>query len=390
MSATKGEKMLIHKHADIVNKRYTNSQSNFVTLESRLDQSLKLAQYFKAQLEQVIDEFKRRHKSNWKSFNDMTICKAIMVDADKILIDTTMQRPVNLKHIIKIINYFKETMVMAIQVYEDPQKPGYYIGWDGQHTAIVLYILITKLFGERLADFKFPVVIYPMKHKLEIRRNFILLNGDAKEPLEHIDKFIHQVYGVKVDGSDDPEWLDTAKKNDYLAQSGLFATNSKFGDEDEEGAFTLLADTLMSKSLKTRKHPEVTRMFTKYWVFLNPERPVEAKEARMLYEYFNSCYEQKINVDDQYLLDLVAFNKKYFEANFTETGSFWSKVKQAYEIWYQKANPETYAESGLKGFVTEPRCGIPFYIAQLKKSTELKTPKYDVNNGFTVNKDLLW
>jgi hypothetical protein len=229
-----------------------------------------------------------------------------------------------------------------------------------------------------------------MKHKLEIRRNFILLNGDAKEPLEHIDKFIHQVYGVKVDGSDDPEWLDTAKKNDYLAQSGLFATNSKFGDEDEEGAFTLLADTLMSKSLKTRKHPEVTRMFTKYWVFLNPERPVEAKEARMLYEYFNSCHEQKINVDDQYLLDLVAFNKKYFEANFTETGSFWSKVKQAYEIWYQKANPETYAESGLKGFVTEPRCGIPFYIAQLKKSTELKTPKYDVNNGFTVNKDLLW
>jgi hypothetical protein len=390
MSVTKGEKMLIYKHADIVNKRYTNSQSNFVTLESRLDQSLKLAQYFKAQLEQVIDEFRRRNQGKWKSFKDMNICKAIMVPADKILIDSTMQRPVNLKHIIKIINYFKETMVMAIQVYEDPQKPGHYIGWDGQHTAIVLYILITKLFGERLADYMFPVVIYPMKHKLEIRRNFILLNGDAKEPLEYIDKFIHQVYGVKVDGSDDPEWLDTAKKNDYLAQSGLFATNSKFGDEDEEGAFTLLADTLMSKSLKTRKHPDVTRMFSKYWVYLNAERPVEAKEARMLYEYFDACHSQNINVDDQYLLDLVAFNKKYFEANFTETGSFWSKVKKAYETWYQKANPETYAENGLKGFVTEPRCGIPFYIAQLKKSTKLKTPKYDVNNGFTVNKDLLW
>ena len=104
----------------------------------------------------------------------------------------------------------------------------------------------------------FPVVIYPVKHKLEIRRNFILLNGDAKQKIDFIDKYRQMVYGVKIDGSTDPEWLDTAKKNDYLSAAGLFATDKKFGDEEEEGAITLLADTLMSKSLKTRKHPEVT------------------------------------------------------------------------------------------------------------------------------------
>jgi len=108
------------------------------------------------------------------------------------------------------------------------------------------------------------------------------LNGDAKEELDFIDKYIQMVYGVKVDHADDDEWKDTALKNDYLAEAGLFATHAKFGDEDQPGAFTLLADTLMSKSLKTRKHPEVTRMFARYWSFLNEQRPVEPKEARQL------------------------------------------------------------------------------------------------------------
>ena len=143
-------------------------------------------------------------------------------------------------------------------VYRDPNKPDNYIAWDGQHTIIALYIILTKVFGERAASTMVPVVVYSSQQKLEIRRNFILLNGDAKETLDFIDTYKQMVYGVKVDGADYPDWVDTATKNDYLRDAGLFATHAKFGDEDEPGAFTLLADTLMSKTLKTRKHPEVT------------------------------------------------------------------------------------------------------------------------------------
>ena len=246
------------------------------------------------------------------------------------------------------------------------------------------------MFGERPANTMVPVVIYSSKQKLEIRRNFILLNGDAKETLDFIDTYKQMVYGVKVDGSTDPEWVDTALKNDYLRDAGLFATHAKFGDDDEPGAFTLLADTLMSNSLKTRKHPEVTRMFAQYWAYLNEERPVRAKEARQLYEYFNLCYEQGIEVDNDYLLKMVAFTKFYFEANFGEDGMFWDKVRMAYTTWYAKANPDSYEEFGLKGFTTEMRTGIPFLIAQLSKSTELKTPKYVPNNGFSVASKDLW
>ena len=376
-------------HAQTINGRYLKSTSHFVTLQQRLADALNSAPVFVNMLTAMVDEYKRRH-AEWLKFADLNLCKAIMVPMDKILIDTTMQRSLNLRHVLSILQHFRSTMTMAIQVYEDENKPGYYIAWDGQHTAITLYIILTKVFGEQTAKTLVPVVVYNVKHKLEIRRNFILLNGDAKEELDFIDKYIQMVFGVKIDKADDQEWVDTAVKNDYLAAAGLFATHNKFGDEDQPGAFTLLADTLMSKSLKTRKHPEVTRMFAQYWSFLNQQRPVEPKEARQLYEYFNLCYEQNITVDDAYLLEFVAFTKNNFDADFGPNGPFWDKVKMSYEEWYKKANPESFAEFGLKGFSSEMRTGIPFLIAQIKKSTKLKVPTFTPNNGFTVAKKDLW
>ena len=392
---TLGNYMTALSHADVVNARYLNSASNFISLQQRLNEALKHAPLFVAMIDGMTDEFKRRHKE-WTTFKHLELCKAIMVSMDKVLIDTTMQRSLNLRHILKILQYFKSTMAMAIQVYEDPEKPGYYIAWDGQHTAISLYIILTRVFGEQTASAMIPVVVYNVKHKLEIRRNFILLNGTAKQELDFFDKYGQMVSGTKVDGATDEEWVDTAKKNDYFAAAGLFATHSKLGDDDKPGAFTLLADTVMSKSLKTRKHPEVTRMFAEYWSYLAVERPVDAKEARQLYEFFNLCYEQDIVVDKAYLLEFVNFTRSNFDADFSPTGTFWAKVRLAYGSWYMTANQGStdVDKDGnliIRGFTTEMRTGIPFLIAQLKKSTKLKVPKFVPNNGFTVvNKADLW
>jgi len=390
----------MNTYAQKINSLYDVATSNFVTLQERLNKALAKAPFFTAQLDAVVDEFKRRNcmppcERGWTKFADINLCNAIQVPFNKIQIDETMQRELNMRHILKILSYFSESMVMAIQVYEDPENPDNYIAWDGQHTAIALHIILTKVFGERAATATVPVVIYSSQQKLEIRRNFILLNGDAKEQLEPIDIYKQMVYGVKVDGADYPDWLDTALKNDYLAEAGLFATHAKFGDEDEAGAFTLLADTLMSKSLKTRKHPEVTRMFAQYWAYLNETRPVRAKEARQLYEYFNMCFEQGITVDNDYLLKMVAFTKEYFEANFGENGMFWDKVKDSYTRWYRSKNENSddlneKGEVVVRGFTTEMRTGIPFLIAQINKSTNLKTPKYTPNNGYTVVAGDLW
>jgi len=380
-------------HAQKINDLFKKTSSHFVTLRERLNTSL--TGTFPAELTDAIAEFKRRNKK-WKSISDLHLCQALSTLLDKILIDTTMQREVNFEHVLSILDNFKETMVMAIQVYEDPEKPGYYIAWDGQHTAIVLYILATKILGERAADMTVPIVVYPVKMKAEIRRNFILLNGDAKKPLDFYDTFRQMVYGVKVDGSTDPIWEAAAKKQDYFESAGLFVTHEKMGDEDESGAFTLLADTIMSNSEKSLKDPEVTRMFSEYWALLRQDRPVQAKEARQLYEYFNLCFEQGIKVDQKYLVKFVQFTRDYFDADFSPNGPFWSKVKDAYTDWYDSVTPSDQKEYNAKaelivrGFTTEMRTGIPFLIAQLAASTKLPVPKYEANNGFLVKKTSLW
>ena len=62
---------------------------------------------------------------------------------DAILIDET-QRELNIRHILKILIKCIESMVMAIQVYEDPERHLKYIAWDGQHTIIALFIIQQK------------------------------------------------------------------------------------------------------------------------------------------------------------------------------------------------------------------------------------------------------
>lgn len=381
--------MTSRTHADKVNQQYNPTGSDPISLERRLTDSLALKPVFNNMLIGVVDEFKRRNKQ-FKSLKDIELCKSVDATLDQILIDTTMQRELNFNHVKGILSQFRNTMVMPIQVYEDPGYPGKYIAWDGQHTAVALFIIATKVFGERAAKMIVPVAVYPTHEKLEIRRNFILLNGDAKEPLDFIDTFKQMIFGVRVDGADDSNWIKANQKQTHLEQAGLFATNSKFGDEDKAGAFTLLADTIMTKNLNKAKDPQVTKYFAGYWSMLNADRPVQAKEARQMYEYFDACYQQDIKVDIDYIRELVGFTKEYFDANFSETGSFWDKVKMSYTRWYEAANPESYAEHGLKGFTTEWRCGGPFLIEQIKKSTNLKTPTYSPNNGYTVKSEDLW
>ena len=125
------------KHADIVNEQYNHKESNFVSLQTRITEAFKLAPKFEAQLEAVVEEFKRRNKDNWSSYSDMELVQAIPVDFSKILIDSTMQRPVNMRHVLKILNYFSQTMVMPIQVYKEGDN---YIAWTDN--ILVLHFIL--------------------------------------------------------------------------------------------------------------------------------------------------------------------------------------------------------------------------------------------------------
>jgi hypothetical protein len=95
------------------------------------------------------------------------------------------------------------------------------------------------------------------------------------------------------------------------------------------------------------------------------------------------------------MAEFVTFTKEFFEADFSPNGMFWSKVQNAYNNWYRSKNENSddlneHGEIIVRGFTSEMRTGIPFLIAQLKKSTKLATPKYVPNNGFTVLEQDLW
>ena len=381
-------------YADRINASYKQTSSHFVDLGSRLRYYNK--RRLAHDLAETINEFKGRHP-NIKEWKDLNLCKALSTALDKILIDTTMQRELNMEHIMNILDKFCGTMVMAIQVYEDPERPGCYIAWDGQHTVIALYIIGVMILGLRPQDIQIPIVVYNVKQKAEIRRNFILLNGDAKEPLDNYDKIRQMIFGVRTDGSKDAMWVAVNNRHDVFEKTGLFVTHSKMGDDDEIGAFTLLADTIMSSNIDNLKDLEVTKMFCNYWQTLGEDRAVDAKEARQVYEYFDACHRQGIKVDQAYMDEFVAFCRNYFNADWNAgkvAGPFWAKVRTAYDNWYRKQNPDGNVDKNgeikVRGYSTEWSCGGPFLIAQLNKSTTLKVPKFDATSGFTPAKKDLW
>ena len=105
-------------YAQKINSLYEVNTSNFVTLQERLEKAIAKAPQFKAQLEAVVDMFRRRNCSppterGWEQFADIKLCKGMSASMDTILIDETMQRELNIRHILKILSYFSESMAVS-------------------------------------------------------------------------------------------------------------------------------------------------------------------------------------------------------------------------------------------------------------------------------------
>lgn len=270
---------------------------------------------------------------------------------------------------------------MPICVYEDPAAPGKYVCWDGQHTIIMLYIIYAQILGEDVNDIDVPIVIYPSTMKAEMRECFIMLNGEAKQPLDPIDIFYQKIYGVRTDGSVNADWLLSEAKQQALESHDMFATNEKFGDEKQPGALTVLTE-LINDDFSL----EVTQAFCKYFkAVCDSNRPVRPKESWMLYNYFYLCDVQGIIVDDQYISDVATALQVVDSGDFNAL-EFFSTAKESYQEWFRlnKPNPD-----GTLWGITYPekRLGVTFLIAQIAKAG-VKVPKYGSAPWTVPTKDL--
>lgn len=368
-------------YADKFNSQYVKSESHFVDLATRFGQFCDENKAIEFRM--MAREFRRRNPQ-FKEIQDVKrrLCRGLNGLLSQIEIDITMQRLLNLEHVLDKLENFKATKVMPIQVYEDPERPGKYIAWDGQHTAILLYVMAVMVFEISPAEFEVPVVVYDVHSKAEIRENFIGLNGEDKLPLDAIDIFQQKVYGVRVDGSVKSDWVVTERKQQMLEKHKLFVTADKFDNTHEVGAISRLNEI-------DNASPEAIEKFGIYWSAIRKQRAVAPKEIVMMLTWLMLAETQHINIDTDYLLDLADMNLSLFDADFSPTGAFWAKCETAYENWHEKRYHgwEFAPEPAMQ---KQPTHGLPFFNAQIKKSLGRKVPEYFANNGYVPDEADLW
>lgn len=370
-----------NSYADKFNAQYAKSESHFVDLAQRFQQFCDESKAIEIRM--MAREFRRRHP-NYTCYSDIyaKLCKAQSCKLNAIDIDTTLQRLLNLEHSTdKLIN-FKATKVVPIQVYEDPTRPGRYLAWDGQHTAILMYMICVMVFGENPADVNIPINIYDVSSKAEIRDNFIGLNGDDKLSLDAIDIFQQKVYGVRVDGATAPSWILAEQKQQVLERYKLFVTADKFDNTEEIGAVSRMAEI-------DKASPEAIELFGQYWSAIRKQRAVHAKEIFMMMSWIMLAEAEGVHVDTDYMLDLADMNLGLFDADFSPSGGFWAKCETAYENWHE-ARYDGWEYAPEPSMQKMPTHGLPFLNAQIKKSLGRPVPPYFANNGFAPSEEDLW
>jgi len=368
-------------HADLINGRYNIKTSQFVDLVTRLNDTVaslspQAQRNWNSGLANAIKAFKKNHPGvvDFSDRQRFRLCLAQEISLNDIVIDATMQREPDLNWIIKIITNFRAYQAMAIQVFKTPD--GKWGAWDSQHTALSLYLIAVHALNLDPSTVTVPANIYDISNRGQIRGVFISNNTTSgknagKKPLDLIDSVRQMIYGVKVDGVTDPEWVDMANKQDYLAAAGLFMTAEKFGDADRPGAISRV-DEIKEVS------PEVVRQFAVYGKFIvdSQNRAINTKEIPIIIEFLNMCERDQIVYSDDEIRDMALHLINLFGANFDARGTYWDQVYQAHLNAYNAAHqglPKHLWPEAPKNLKNVP-LGTTFFWHQLRQTWAANKP----------------
>ena len=375
----------VQTYADVQNSRYQNTASNLVDLVSRLNQTIQnlpaqARRNWQSNLKKSIDTFKRNHPGvRFDDRVEFRLCRAIERPLSDIVIDTTMQREPDLKWILNIIANFRAYQAQPIQVYEtQDNKLG---GWDGQHTALALYLIVTYAFKLDYTQVLVPVNIYAIQSRGELRSNFINNNttvgkNAGKKPLDIIDIFMQKIYGVEVDDYNDPEWVKAHEKWLAISQAGMFLTAEKFNNTEETGAISRLNE-LDDASV------DVVKKFAIYGDYVirsqstaTNKRPINTKEIPIIIEFLNMCEAEQIDLTHHQIQSIAQHCIDLFDANFDSRGPFWEQVHlaniSAYENMYKKVDKNLRPDPP-RNSKNVPQ-GINFFWHQLKHTWQPNNP----------------
>jgi hypothetical protein len=382
-------------YATVANSKYHSEASNFVNLKDRLDQTIGSANHTKQQsywsaIKMACSVFERLHP-NKKRIKDLSLCESILMPLSDLLIDVTMQRMLILSWVLDIVKNWRDVQCQPIQVYKvigndssvkyyPVGDRGLYASWDGQHTAMALYILCVYVFKQDPTKVMVPVTIYKVETKADIRANFVKGNSnEGKRLLDAIDIFQQQVYGVRLDGAKNVQWEDAELKQRYLEQADLFVTAEKFGDTNQPGAISRMQEINGYTS-------DVIKKFCLYAVTVMPDygRPIASQEIEIICAWFDMARKSGIDYTDEEIVSLSMHLNTLFSADFNEESDFWRVVRTAYTNWWNRYWDGVDAEYKPErmSFSKNWRNGGAFLWHQLKHTWDGRLPDLNINTPF--------
>jgi len=328
-------------YAATQNARYNHTGSKFLDLGQRFNDTISNLPVIKqkgirATIANSIKEFQKNHPHITR-FEDLELAEACKTPMADIFIDITIQRLLDLVWVATILKNFRAVQADPIKLYQVTEggdlasihRPGtIFASWDAQHTAIVYWIIAVMIYKQDPATVQVPSVIYKVKNKADVRKNFVEGNSKSgKKLLETIDLFMQMVQGVRMDGSTDPTWVDAELKQQYLASADLFVTAEKFGNTHEPGAISRMQEIDGYTS-------DVIAKFCLYTTTYPAQRPVDSQEIEILCAWFDLARKNGIDYTDEEVIDLGNHLHKLFDADFHQSSPFWEQVRTAYQNWH--------------------------------------------------------
>ena len=316
--------------ADDVNSKFKQSARHYVDVKDRLDECLRWDNY-QIMIQDAIKQWKINNYSI-QSWDDVILCTALTGKLADIVVDTTLQRPVNIRNVKRIMNDFVSMKVAPIFVYKDDVCPGKYICWDGQHTVITLYLIACQIFNMGPADVEIPIVIFPADKKWQVREICIGRNTVDQQPFDACELWHQYVYGVRIDhNTKHQHWLETELKQQYLENAKMFVTKTEYGDIFEPGAYSRF-DELFKYS------PAMVEIFTKYFdAVCGSNRPVQPKESFIMFKLF--AWLRKTNrLTDTMIDDIAAVIDKIGLNHEKGFITLFEHTKDCYGRYYENLN----------------------------------------------------
>ena len=350
-------------YAEQFNAQFDKKDSDYVNVNDRLDAEIGEGDEFKESLLESAKAKFRTANPHIKTWADIKLARPAITTMDKIAIDITLQRALNLMHSLGIVEVFNPTLVTPLSVYEDANLPGKYICWNGQHTSIALLVIAAHVLGEDPSNVQIPIMISPTGLKSEMRNGFITLATDGVKPLDEVDIFHQMIYGVRTDGSIKPAWELAEAKQEILEKHKMFVGHEKFGNDKMPGAFNRPSPELLNSN---KYDLAITQDFCDYFVSVcKSNRPVQPKEVWLMYDFFKLCRKtQGVKVDKQFIASVAVAIKTAFGGDMNSL-ALNRKAKKSWEAHWLDKNPDDAELERISYNVTDQ--AMTFLLAILRK-----------------------